>query len=88
MSLSIHQLDVVAGVLLATAPGTNPLSALRRELHGVSVSRCDADDMCGEAPFKSLPGFDVFLVDAASHCRRLVDDPREASGIIVAARNS
>jgi len=88
MSLSTQQLEVIAGVLLSTAPGTNPLSALRRELNGVSVSRCDADDMSGETPFRRLPAFDVFLVDAASHCWRLVADPLEASGIIVAARSS
>jgi len=88
MSLSTQQLEVIAGVLLSTAPGTNPLSALRRELIGVSVSRCDADDMSGETPFRRLPAFDVFLVDAASHCWRLVADPLEASGIIVAAQSS
>ncbi len=86
MSLSTQQLEVIASVLAATAPGINPVSALRRELDGVSVSRCEADDMCGETPFRRLPAFDVFLVDTASHCRRLVADPQEASGIIVAAR--
>jgi len=87
MSLSTRQLDIIADVLSSTAPGTNPLSALRRELDGVSVSRCEAEDMSGETPFRRLPAFDVFLVDAVSHCRRLVADPLEASGIIVAARS-
>jgi hypothetical protein len=86
MSLSSQQLEVIAGVLRSTTPGSNPVSALRRELDGVSVSRCEADDMSGETPFRRLPAFDVFLIDAASHCRRLVADPLEASGIIVAAR--
>ncbi|MCX7175783.1 MAG: hypothetical protein NT159_18035 [Proteobacteria bacterium] len=88
MSLSSQQLEVIAGVLLTTMPGANPLPALRREFAGasVSLSRCEADDMSGETPFRRLPAFDVFLVDAASHCRRLVDDPLEASGVIVAAR--
>jgi hypothetical protein len=88
MSLSVQQLEIVAGVLQSTAPGTNPLPLLRRELDGVSLSRCDADDMCGETPYRRLPSFDLFLVDATSHCRRLVADPAEASGVIVAARNS
>ena len=88
MSLSTQQLEVIAGVLMTTVPGANPLPALRRELAGVSLGRCEADDMSGETPFRRLPGFDVFLVDAASHCRRLVTDPMEASGVIVAARSS
>ena len=88
MSLSTRQLDIIADVLSSTAPGTNPLSALRRELDGVSVGRCDADDMSGETPYRRLPSFDVFLVDTLSHCRRLVADPLEASGVIVAARSA
>jgi hypothetical protein len=88
MSLSSQQLETIAKVLSAIAPGTNPLPVLRRELEGVSVSRCDAEDMSGETPYRSLPSFDVFLVDAASHCRRLVADPMEASGVIVSARSS
>ena len=87
MSLSARQLELIAGVLLSTAPGANPLPELRRELDGVSVSRCAAEDMSGETPFRSLPAFDLFLVDAASHCWRLVADPQEASGVVVAARN-
>jgi len=88
MSLSTQQLEVIAGVLMSTASGANPLPVLRRELDGVSVSRCEADDMSGETPYRRLPGFDVFLVDTVSHCRRLVVDPLEASGVIVAARSA
>ena len=86
MSLSHRQLEVIAKVLLATESGENPLPVLRHELDGVSVTRCDSDDMSGEAPYRQLPGFDLYLVDTVSHCRRLVVDPLDASGVIVAAR--
>lgn len=86
MPLSAIQLELAAQVLAATPPGANPLPEMRRELVGVPVTRCDADDMTGEAPFRRLPGFDLFLVDAASHCWRLVNVPEEASGFIVATR--
>jgi len=85
MSLSPEQLDVIAGVLMMAAPGTNPLPALRREIREVAIVRCEADDMRGETPFRRTPAFDLFLVDSASHCWRLVADPAHASGVIVAA---
>lgn len=86
MHLSNEQVELVAQVLLATPPGANPLPEMRRELAGVPVIRCDAEDMRGESPFRRLPGIDLFLVDTVSHCWRLVGTPGEASGLIVATR--
>lgn len=88
MSLSATQLELAAHVLTTIAPGNNPLPDMRRKLGNVPVTRCDAEDMKGETPFRRLPAFDLFLVDAASHCWRLVDKPEEASGFIVAARGN
>ncbi len=88
MALSSQQIEAAASVLTTIAPGSNPLPDLRRELGGIPVTRCDADDMSGEKPFRRLPAFDLFLVDAASHCWRLVDDLNQASGFIVAARRN
>jgi hypothetical protein len=86
MGLSAQQLDTLSGLLLTLEPGSNPLPALRSEVKDVSISRCDADDMRGEKPYRRLPSFDLFLVDAQSHCWQLVDDPAQASGVIVSAR--
>ena len=88
MPLSSQQIEAATSVLTTVAPGSNPLPELRRELSGVPVTRCDAEDMSGETPFRRLPAFDLFLVDAASHCWRLVNDLDEASGFIVAARRN
>ncbi len=86
MSLSSEQLEAIAAVLAAAAPGSNPLPTLRRQMTGIAVSGCEAEEMRGETPFRRLPSFDLFLVDAASHCWSLVADPVDASGVIVAAR--
>ena len=86
MGLTAQQLDQVCGLLAALAPGVNPLPLLRGQIANLACTRCDADDMRGEAPYRRLPHFDLFLVDAASHCWQLVDEPRLASGVIVAAR--
>jgi len=86
MSLSTGQLETIAGLLRAAAPGSNPMPTLRRQMKGIAVAGCEAEDMRGETPFCRLPSFDLFLVDAASHCWNLVADPVDASGVIVAAR--
>ena len=84
MALTSDQLHGAAALLLATARGANPLAALRASLPGVAVTRCEADDMRGEAPWLRSGGYDLFLVDTASHCWRIVADPASASGIVLA----
>lgn len=86
MGLSAQQLEAISGLLLAVAPDANPLPALRGQVGNVSFTRCDPEDMRGETPYRRLPHFDMYLVDAASHCWQLVAEPQHASGVIVAAR--
>lgn len=86
MALTSEQIDAVAGVLQAAAQDANPLQTLRQKVSGVYFSRCDAEDMSGETPFRSLPAYDLFLVHAASHCWSLVADPAHASGVVIAPR--
>jgi hypothetical protein len=86
MSLSTEQLEAITGLLLRSQPGSNPLPALRREILGISIAGCDAEDMRGETPFRRLPTCDLFLVNSARHCWSLVADPGDASGVIVATR--
>lgn len=84
MALTTAQLDAIAGLLASAAPTANPLATLRQGIDGVTFSRCARADMSGEAPFRRLPSCDLHLVDTAGHCWRLVADPAEASGVILA----
>jgi len=85
VALSERETNVIAGVA-ASASSEDPVAALRVEFPGLMVSRCDALDMREETPFHTAPTFDLYLVDTSSHCWRLVDDPHEATGVIVATR--
>jgi hypothetical protein len=86
MALSVRETGAIAGVVAIAAPGVDPVAALRLEFPGLMVSRCDALDMRDETPFHTTPTFDLYLVDTSSHCWRVVVDPNEASGVIVASR--
>lgn len=86
MPLSPQQLDRLGALLLAAAPGENPVPAIRAGLPGMAVSRCDAADLAGETLFLRAGNYDVFLVDNSEHCWRITDDPRLAGGVVIANR--
>lgn len=76
------------GNLLALPPAEgNPLADFRSRFPGLSLTRCDASDMGGEAPYREYPSFNLYLVDGRDHCWRLTGDPVAATGVVVAARN-
>jgi hypothetical protein len=72
--------------LLAEPPAGNPLADFRKNFPGLSLTRCDAQDMSGEAAFREYSKFNLYLVDGRDHCWRITDDPAAATGIVVAAR--
>ena len=84
MPLMIEQIDTVTALLVSADPTGHPLATLRQRMAGISFSRCDRADMSGETPYRRLPSCDLYLVDTAGHCWRLVSDPIEASGFILA----
>jgi hypothetical protein len=87
MPLTPQQLDGIDALLASLAAGANPVPLIRAGFPGVAVSRCDASDMRGETPFRRVGQYDVFLVDSGSHCWRIVDDPQQAGGVVLAAIN-
>lgn len=87
MALSSEQLNGLENLLLSAAAGANPLPQIRAGFPGISVTRCDAEDMRGELPYRHSGGYDLFLVDTSSHCWRIIDDPQVASGVVIAARS-
>lgn len=86
MTISLEQVENLAGMLVALPSGENPVPAVRAGFPELAVSRCSADDMRDETPFRRVGDYDVFLVDTSSHCWRIIDEPATATGVILAAR--
>ena len=63
----------------------NPLPMLKESFPGVFFVRMSASDM-PEAPFRSLPDYDIHLLDGREHCVQLTSDPSHATGVVVAQR--
>lgn len=87
MTISLDQFENIASMLVALPSGENPVPAVRASFPELAVSRCAADDMRGETPFRHAGDFDVFLVDTSNLCWRIIDEPATATGLILAARS-
>ena len=64
---------------------SNPLPILKDCFPDLSFVRMSAADM-DEKPFRSLPNFDLYLLDGREHCVMLTDDPSLATGVVVAQK--
>lgn len=63
----------------------NPLPMLKESFPGVFFVRMSASDI-PESPFRSLPDYDLHLLDGRDHCVQLTNDPSHATGVVVAQR--
>lgn len=87
MALSILQLESIEKFLQDEA-ARGSVAAFRAEFPGVTITRCDASDVQDDAPFRSYPQFDLYLLDARDHCVRLTTEPSNATGVVVAQHRS
>ncbi len=87
MAISREQFEKIASTLLALPSGENPVPLVRANFPEITISRCDADDMRDETPFCRVGDFDVFMVNTINVCWEIINEPANATGIVLAARN-
>jgi len=63
----------------------NPMALLRNCFPGLSFVRLAASDI-EEQPFRQLPNYNLYLLDAREHCVQITADPNDATGVVLAAR--
>lgn len=85
MALGMDDLTVIGELLSAPAVDGTVFAELRKRFPHLSWTRCDASDVL-EEPFRSYGPIDLHLLDSADHCVRIVTDPAQATGIILARR--
>lgn len=61
------------------------VSGLRAAWPGLIFTFCSDDDMGTARPAIEAAGFNVYLIDASSHCLALTDDFERAAGLVLAA---
>jgi hypothetical protein len=88
MALTLTELDRIEEFLMAHSAAENLLT-FRVRFPGVSLTRCEAGDMSGDAsPYKVHAEFELFLVDGRDHCWQLTQDPARATGVVLAMRRA
>jgi len=85
MALGIDDLTAIGELLAAPVVDGAVFTELRKRFPHLSWTRCDASDVL-EEPFRSYGLIDLHLLDSADHCVRIVTDPAQATGIILASR--
>jgi hypothetical protein len=84
MALTETDLSQIDSLLATAEKNTNPLRDFRQRFPALSLTRCDASDMGGEAPFRAYQKYNLYLVDGRDHCWHITVDPTIATGIVVA----
>ncbi len=86
MCISPEVLDEIESTLQQFDTLTpNPLPILRDCFPGLSFVRMSAADM-NETPFRSLPHYNLYLLDGREHCVQLTNDPSHATSIVIAQK--
>ena len=84
MGLSPDHIALIETALGAADADDAAVTALRKGLAGLTLTRCDTSDVDSEKPFREYPRFNVYLVDASDHCWTITTDSARATGVVVA----
>ncbi len=86
MSITIDTLHEIELSLSESSKLTgNPLAMLKDFFPDLSFVRLSVADMT-EPPFRSLPDYNLYLLDTREHCVQITNDLSMASGVVIAKR--
>jgi len=86
MCISVETMKEIESALEEFQKTTkNPLAMLKGCFPDLSFVRLSASDM-DEPPFRSLPDYNLYLLDGREHCVQITNDPTHATGVVVAYR--
>ena len=79
-------IDRIGAFLEGCKDRSQMMLEFRKAFPGISLTRCDPYDMRDETPFRSITGFDLYLVDGRDHCVKITSEAEAATGIVLAER--
>lgn len=84
--MNADQVQRVDAWLLEHAAMPNKETGLRAAFPDLHFTFCDDADVLSDDAFLASAGFNLYLIDASSHCLQLTVDLAVASGLVVASR--
>ena len=79
-------MDDVAVTLRAEGVGEQTVMALRAKWPNVHFTYCMDDDVIGTEPVRRAEAFNIYLVDAHTHCLTMTENRDAATGLVIAER--
>jgi hypothetical protein len=77
--------DIESSLIQFHQLSNNPIPMLKEFFPETSFLRMSASDI-DEAPFRSLPNYNLYLLDGRAHCVQLTDDLSNATAVVVAQK--
>jgi len=84
--MNAEQVQRVDAWLLENAAIPDKETRLRAAFPELHFTFCDDADVMSDDAFLASTGFNLYLIDASSHCLQLTVDLSVASGLVVASR--
>ncbi len=85
MAIGPTQVLEIDSVLSRARADSKALASLRQLTPGIAVTLCDQIDMRDETPFRIYESVSLYLIDGRDHCWKITNDPRCATGMVLAA---
>lgn len=82
--IPVERLDRIAELLQEAGLNDRTVADLRSAFADLHFTRCCDDDVVCAEPFRSRPGFNLYLVDGRGPCLVLTKDPANATGVVLA----
>ena len=86
MAINPETVEEIQAMLTASATVSERIATLRKNISGLSITRCDASDMDAETAWFEAPDLNVYLIDTSEHCVRITNAPQTATGLIIAVK--
>jgi hypothetical protein len=86
MAINPETVEEIQAMLTASATVSERIATLRKNISGLSITRCDASDMDAETAWFETSEMNVYLLDTSEHCVRITNTPLNATGLIIAVK--
>lgn len=83
MSLTLEQMQCVAGILAQADSVRSAAALIRQQLAPVQALVMDAFDMRRETPAIEVTGRSVYLMATDGHCWTVTPDPAQARALVL-----
>jgi hypothetical protein len=84
MMITAEKLEAIAAEVTGLGLSEQSLQKLRSSHADIHFTYCMDDDVGVQQPYRSHPGFNIYLVDGREHCLKFTSELDHATGLVLA----